>query len=88
MATDEANKGAGILGLGAAACAACCAGPILGVLAAAGVLTVAAYLTAGAIGLTIALLASVWFIRRKRARRTCDAPAGSIPVELVARYTP
>jgi hypothetical protein len=85
MATGEARKGAGILGVGAAACAACCAGPILGLLAAAGLLTVAAYITAGIVGLAFAVSAAVWFIRSSRVRRTCDAPAGPTPVELVTR---
>ena len=34
MASETAKQGASILGLGAAACAACCAGPILGIFAA------------------------------------------------------
>lgn len=39
-----------ILGIGGAACAACCVGPILGFLAAAGVFTVAGAATFGAVG--------------------------------------
>ena len=51
MATDAAKHGAGLVGIGAAACAACCAGPIIGVLAAAGFVTALAYVTVGLIGL-------------------------------------
>ena len=51
MAADATKQGAGLLGIGAAVCAACCAGPIIGVLAAAGLLTVAAYIVTGLAGL-------------------------------------
>lgn len=88
MATDEAKKGAGILGLGAAACAACCAGPILGVIAAAGFLTVAAYVALGIIGLAIAIPLAVWTIRRKRVRPACEVPTSPTPVEIGSRPAP
>jgi len=88
MATDEAKKGAGILGLGAAACAACCAGPILGVIAAAGLLTTAAYIAVGAIGLAIAIPVAVWTVRRKRIRARCEVPASPTPVEIGSRPAP
>jgi hypothetical protein len=88
MATDEAKKGAGILGLGAAACAACCAGPILGVIAAAGFLTAAAYVAVGVIGLAIAVPFAVWTIRRRRAKAACEVPPSPTPVEMGSRPAP
>ena len=86
MASDTTSQGAGLLGIGAAACAACCAGPIIGVLAAAGLLTVAAYIVTGLAGLAIAVPLATLAIRR-RGRR-CRTPPGPMLVELGAKPDP
>lgn len=71
-----------LLGVGAAACAACCAGPILGVLAAAGVLTATGVALFGFVGLLVLVPAAGWYLRRRRQATACAAP---IPVELGRR---
>ena len=56
------------LGVGVAACAACCAGPIAGFLAAIGLGTVVGVAVFGIIGLLIAVLAIPVLIRHRRRR--------------------
>ena len=63
------RSGAGILGVGAAACIACCAGPILGALSAVGIATAAGYLIAGTTALVVGVAAVTWLIYRHRHRR-------------------
>jgi hypothetical protein len=82
MASDGTKQGAGLLGVGAAACAACCAGPIFGVLAAAGLLTAAAYITAGLVGLAVAVPFGVWAYRRRKNRTACAAETEPAHVEI------
>ena len=55
MATDAEKRSAGLVGIGAAACAACCAGPIDRSARRRRFLTALAYVTAGLIGLTVLL---------------------------------
>ena len=72
------RDGAALVGVGAAACAVCCAGPILGFLAAIGLGTAAGFALFGAIGLVIALAVGlVWYLRRRRRRSTC-APSPEV----------
>lgn len=65
-----------VLGLGAAACVACCAGPIIGVIAGIAALGTAAALLTGA--LTIAVVAAAVAViatwRRRARRDTCALP--------------
>lgn len=73
----------GLFGLGAAACAACCIGPILAVLGAitAGGMVSARFI--GAVGLVVAALAAIAFVIVQRQRRTaCRAPAPQ-PVKVL-----
>ena len=56
-----------MLGIGIAACAVCCAGPLLGFLAAVGLGTVIGIAVFGVVGLAIAVLAIVPIVRRRRA---------------------
>lgn len=88
MANGEPRKSIGILGLGAAACVACCAGPIIGLLAAAGLLAVAAYVIAGVVGLAVAIPSAVWLIHRRRSAAGCEPVTAAVPVELGTRRTP
>ena len=73
-----------ILGFAAAACVACCIGPILGVLAALGL---ASTLLIGAAGLIIAGAAATSFVlvRRKRTS-SCSTAAEQVPVDLTAAH--
>lgn len=68
MTVNTQGSGLGGFGtLGAAACVACCAGPVLGFLAAIGVGTALGVIALGAAGLAIAILAIVPITRRRRA---------------------
>jgi mercuric ion transport protein len=69
---SSTKEGAGLLGIGVAACAVCCAGPILGFLAAIGIGTFIGVAMFGAVGLAIALLAIVPIARRRRAAASCE----------------
>jgi hypothetical protein len=68
------KSGAGILGVGAAACVACCAGPILGALSAIGVATAVGYAIAGAVALGLGAAAIAWLLYRRRRRQRGCAP--------------
>ncbi len=52
------RDGAAVVGVGVAACAVCCAAPIVAFLGAAGLGTVLASLTCGVVGLLVALMAA------------------------------
>ena len=76
------RDGAAIVGMGAAACAVCCAGPILGFLAAIGLGTAAGFALFGVAGLLIALaIELVLYIRRRRRNPTCAPAAEVVAVE-------
>lgn len=81
MSRSSKRDGLGILGFGAVACAACCAGPILGFLAAIGAGTVAGVAVFGVAGLAIAALAVPLVIRRRRQRAaSCDVDQVAIEI--------
>jgi hypothetical protein len=70
-----------MLGVGAAACAVCCAGPIVGLLAALGVGVVVSTLLFGVVGAAIVVAVGLVLLRGRRRRTTsCDAPA-TVPIE-------
>lgn len=75
-----------MIGAGAAACAVCCAGPILGFLAAIGLGTAAGVAVFGAAGLLIAAIGITVVLGRSRRRSTtaCE-PAVDQPVTVVQR---
>jgi hypothetical protein len=77
------KEGVGVVGIGVAACAACCAGPILGFVAATGLFTVARVAAFGAAGLLV--LAGVWWHRRHRRAAACAAADEPVPVEMGRR---
>ncbi|MGD9795257.1 MAG: hypothetical protein AB7V43_17460 [Acidimicrobiia bacterium] len=64
-----------LAGVAIAACAACCAGPILGVLAAIGLGTAAGFALFGTIAIIggAAIVALVLLRRRRRQRAVCSA---------------
>jgi len=73
------RDGLGIVGIGAAACAVCCAGPVLAFL---GGLTIAGLLGAVAVGVAGIVVAAVagagWLlVRRRQARRPRCRPAST-----------
>jgi hypothetical protein len=75
---------AGLVGVGVAACAVCCAGPILGVLAAIGLGTALGVAVFGIAGLAIALLVVVPIVRRRRQAAACP-PADTTTVTIGRR---
>ncbi len=84
------KENATIIGVGVAACAVCCAGPILGVLAAIGLGTAAGFALFGAIAIVIgaAVIAFV-LVRRRRRAATCTPAhvAAPVPVDLTEMRT-
>ena len=62
-----------IVGLGVVACAACCAGPILGFLAAIGLGTAAGFALFGTAALVIGALAITVVLHRRRRRASACA---------------
>jgi len=81
METPSPSAGLGVLGAGAAACAACCTGPILGFLAATGMASIVGAVVFGVIGLLVVLAVAALVWRRRRRARKCAPPAGSTPVD-------
>lgn len=77
----------GVLGLGVAACAACCAGPILALLGGLSILGFASTAVIGVAGLIIGALALVALLamRRRRAAASSARTEGPVPVELMPR---
>lgn len=86
MDTANAKSGLGVVGVGAAACAACCAGPILGFLAATGVASLLGAVMFGVLGLVLVLtVAAVLWQRRRRQRCAPPDPSGPTPVAAPQR---
>lgn len=87
--TRPNKDGFSILGLGAAACVACCAAPILAFLGGAGVAGIASIWLIGSAGLVIAAASAAAFVlvRRRRARPAACAPRSEdrVSVPLTTR---
>jgi hypothetical protein len=85
-AKRTAKDGLGIVGFGAAACVACCAGPVLAFLGGVSVAGIASTWFIGIGGLLIAAVAALAFIvvRRRRQQSACATdPAEPVPVQLL-----
>ena len=81
MSTSKEN--ATILGVGVAACAVCCAGPIVAVLAALGLGTTVGFVLVGAVAFIGA--AVIVLVVLRRGRRTVDCTPSAVkpaPVEF------
>jgi hypothetical protein len=85
--TTTTNKPFGILGIGAAACVACCAGPILAFIAATGLLTVTGLALFGTVGVIIAIPGIALIVRRRRQPSTCTPASEPVAVAAPARRT-
>jgi hypothetical protein len=86
METSTPKAGLGVLGLGAAACAACCAGPILGFLAATGIASVFGAVVFGAMGLIAVLaVAAVLLVRRRNRAHHCATTPEPVMVDAPQR---
>ena len=89
MTTDTTpDTGSGprrILGFGAAACLACCVGPLLAALGAIGIATTIITLAAGTLGLVV-LAAAIPPLARRRRRASCATPVeGPVAVAMPSR---
>ena len=81
MSTKKEN--AAIVGVGAVACAACCAGPILGFLAAIGLGTAAGFALFGTAAIAVGAIAIIVVVLRRRRRATsCAATPGPVAIEM------
>ena len=80
----------GIVGLGAAACAACCAGPIVGVvasIAATGALAATVFGLAAFVVAALALVLVIVVLRRRQKAGACTMP-GPVSVDAPVRRAP
>jgi hypothetical protein len=74
-----------LFGVGAAACAVCCAGPIIGFFAALGLGTLIGIALFGSVGLAVAAIGALLLVRRRRRQVNACGAVGDQPVELVQR---
>ena len=75
------RENATIIGVGAVACAACCAGPILAFLAASGLGSAAGFALFGTLAVVVGVAVAVLVILRRRRRSDC-APVAAEPVAV------
>ena len=80
------RDGAKVAGLAAVGCAACCAGPIIGFLAAIGLGTALVVFLYGVAGLAVASVGGLWWLRRRRRQQACTTPT-TMPVTMTATRT-
>lgn len=83
MSSKQSN--APLIGVGVAACAVCCVGPILGVLAAIGISTGVGYALFGFGAFAIGAAVAAFVVIRRRRRSEACPPTGvgeAVSVEL------
>lgn len=76
------NDNAAIVGVGVAACAVCCAGPILGVLAAIGLGTAAGFALFGTLAIVLGAAAAAFVVVRRRRSAACALTETPEPVAV------
>jgi len=75
-----------MFGVGAAACAACCAGPILAFLGGLTVVGAVSTLVVGTAGLVVALaVGGAYVIARRSRAAACDVDTEPVPIEPPVR---
>jgi hypothetical protein len=82
--SDERKERFGIIGIGAAACAACCAGPILAFLGGLSLAGLASTLLIGTLGLAVFVSSGAGYLVVRRRRQTACAPPSIEPVSVAA----
>jgi hypothetical protein len=85
MTPSVRTQGLGILGLGAAACAVCCAGPVLAFLGGLTLAGAAATFLIGALGLVVVAIAGLAWLFVRRRRSSCQIREEPVPVAAPAR---
>jgi hypothetical protein len=79
------REGTALVGAGVAACAVCCAGPIIGFLAAIGIGTAAGAMMFGVGALVVAaVVVALVIMRRRRRVAACTINETEVPVEMSA----
>ena len=86
--TPNPKTGLGLVGVGAAACIACCAAPIAAFIAATGIASVLGAVLFGVVGLVAVLLAGTALIWRRRRQRRCIPSADPVDVDTPRLKTP
>ena len=88
MTEPPTRNSFGLLGVAAAACVACCAGPLLAFLGGLSIAGLASTTFIGGLGFVIAIVAAAGFIGVRRHRRACGPTDGSsVTVDAPARKT-
>jgi len=85
------KDGLGVLRVGAVACVACCAGPILALLGGLSAAELASTVFIGGVGVVIVVVAAtaLFVLRRRRANDTCVVEAAApVPVGAPRRKAP
>ena len=81
MSTKKEN--AATVGVGIAACAACCAGPIIGILAAIGLGTAVGFALFGSAAIVVGAIAIILVLRRRRRRAdACTTASAPVAVDM------
>ena len=83
--TKERNDAFSLVGIGAAACVACCAGPILAILGGLGLAGVGSTPLIGSAGLAITAGAIVAFVALRRRKTSCPTIDQTTPVAAPQR---
>jgi hypothetical protein len=78
----------GGVGVGLAACAVCCAGPIVAILGTLGLAGLSTTFVIGWIGLLVAAATIIAYIVLRRRQASCAAPATTVNVATPTRRTP
>lgn len=77
------KENAAIVGVGIAACAACCAGPIIGILAAIGLGTAVGFALFGSAAIVVGAIAIILVLRRRRRRAdACTTTSAPVAVDM------
>ena len=87
-ATPKKRDAFSVVGIGVAACAACCAAPILALVGGLSLAGAVGSLFIGVAGLVVALLAGIAYaiVRRQRGQTSCStAPARPVSVTTPVR---
>jgi hypothetical protein len=85
MSSESSQReGAALVGVGVVACAACCAGPIIGLVTAVGLGTAVGVARFGATALVVGGTVLLFVLRRRRRTRAPSCQPDPVAVEMSA----